>query len=348
VPRVHPKSRPPKIDAKIRQAFHRDLVSWYHRHKRDLPWRRTGDPYAVTLSEFMLQQTQVATVIPYYERWLRQFPNWRALAKTDEAAVLKAWEGLGYYTRARNLHKLARQIAANGGTLPAGLDALRQLPGIGPYTAGAIGSIALGLRAAVLDGNVMRVFARIFNLHDNIALPAVQKNFWRRAEALLPESGCGDFNQALMELGATVCTPRKPRCPACPLQAVCRAPQPEMLPVKTRSKTESLAETVAILRQDGKIWCEPGPEKGRLAGFWKLPEFLPSQMKAGKTAARFTYGITKYRVDLTAVEARWKITPPIRAGQFLSLRETAALPFSAAHRKVFREAFPGSSVPNGK
>ena len=340
MPRVHPKSRPLKIDAKIRRAFHRDLLSWYHRYKRDLPWRRTDDPYAVALSEFMLQQTQVATVIPYYERWLRLFPNWKALAEADEAVVLKAWEGLGYYTRARNLHKLARQVAANGGTLPADVEALRRLPGIGPYTAGAIGSIALGLRAAVLDGNVLRVFSRAFNLRENITLPVVQKEFWRRAEALLPEAGCGDFNQALMELGATVCTPRKPRCPACPLQSVCRAPDPEMLPVKTRPKTESIAETVAILRRDQKIWCEPGPEKGRLAGFWKLPEFSPAQMKAGKTSARFTYGITKYRVALTAVEARWKKISPARPGKFLSLRETAALPFSAAHRKVFRQAFP--------
>ena len=293
----------------------------------------------------MLQQTQVATVIPYYERWLRQFPHWQALAQADEAAVLKAWEGLGYYTRARNLHKLARQVAANGGTLPADIEALRQLPGIGPYTAGAIGSIALGLRSAVLDGNVMRVFARVFNLNDNIALPAVQKEFWRWAEALLPEAGCGDFNQALMELGATVCTPRNPRCPACPLRSICRAPDPETLPVKTRSKTESLVETVAILRQNQKIWCEPGPEKGRLAGFWKLPEFSSSQMKAGKTAARFTYGITKYRVALTAVEARWKKSPVKRTGKFLSLRETAGLPFSAAHRKIFRQAFSEALSP---
>ena len=204
---------------KTRRAFRETLLRWYRRHRRSLPWRGTRDPYRVWVSEIMLQQTRVETVRDYYRRWLREFPTLAALARAPVARVLKLWEGLGYYSRARNLHRAARQIR---GRVPETVAELQQLPGIGRYTAGAIASIAFGQRAPVVDGNVARVFTRVFARTDR---------HWELAEVLLPSRNCGDFNQALMELGALVCLPVQPRCEKCPLRGVCRRGQ---LPARRR------------------------------------------------------------------------------------------------------------------
>ncbi len=336
---------PVPIDAALRRAFHRDLAAWYREAKRDLPWRRTTDPYAIAVSEFMLQQTQVATVIPYYRRWLELFPTWQRLAEAPTETVVKAWEGLGYYARARNLQKLAQVVAGPlGGILPTEVEELRKLPGIGPYTAGAIASLALRRRAALLDGNVIRVLARVFAIGEDVGERVTQEKLWRIAEGLLPPAeACADHNSSLMELGALVCTPLKPACLVCPLRAVCRAPDPETLPRKAPKVVERLVEEIAVVEKDGRYWCEPGPEKGRLAGFWRLPAFDPATMEKGEPGvalADFHYSITKYRVRLTGWSARFKRgAVPNPAGRWLSRAEMEALTMSSAQRRL-RDALP--------
>src|SRR6185369_3543428 len=204
--------------------FSRKLLAWYGRHKRALPWRDVGDPYRTWISEIMLQQTQVDTVIPYYQRWLERFPTVQALAESPLNDVLALWEGLGYYSRARNLHRAAQQVAAErGGALPQTVDELLALPGIGRYTAGAIASIAFGVDAPVLDGNVKRVLARVFDIQTDVKSPAGARELWALAASLVPSGRAGDYNQALMDLGATLCTPRAPACDICPVRELCAA-----------------------------------------------------------------------------------------------------------------------------
>ena len=201
----------------------RRLLDWYARAARSLPWRGESDAYAVWVSEIMLQQTRVETVIPYYERWLKRFPTLAALAEADEQDVLRLWEGLGYYSRARNLHRAARVVMAeHGGTLPSERAALERLPGIGRYTAGAIASMAFGLDEAALDGNIRRVLARVENVSLPARSPEGERRLWELAQAHLPPGRAGDYNQALMDLGATICTPAKPACLICPLAEVCQ------------------------------------------------------------------------------------------------------------------------------
>jgi A/G-specific adenine glycosylase len=207
-------------------AWKRSLLAWYAGARRELPWRRTRDPYAVWISETMLQQTRVETVIPYYERFLRALPTVASLAEAGEEQVLALWSGLGYYRRARMLHAAARRVASSfAGRIPSDVEGLRRLEGVGAYTAGAVASIAFGRPAAVVDGNVARVLARIFAIEDDVKSARGSARVWRLAESLVPdgEADPGDWNQALMELGATVCLPRTPRCEACPVREACAA-----------------------------------------------------------------------------------------------------------------------------
>src|SRR3954471_23332049 len=260
-------------------TFARRLLRWYERARRDLPSRAVGadgrpDPYHVLVSEAMLQQTQVATVIPYFNRFVARFPTFADLAAADEQEVLRLWQGLGYYSRARNLRAAARRVVEEfGGRLPRDVEQLRSLPGIGRYTAGAIASIAFGRRAPILDGNVVRVLCRTDRVTADPREKGTQTVLWARAEAILPKSRLGDFNSALMELGALVCTPRAPQCLICPVREHCRAENPESLPVKKpRRKTVELEEDCAWIVQGGKLLLEQqtGP---RWKGLWKLPQF---------------------------------------------------------------------------
>src|SRR5215212_5496516 len=208
----------------VTDNFTADLLNWYDAHAADLPFRRTHDPYRIWLSEIMLQQTQVTTVIPYFERFLARFPTVESLAAAPLDDVLKLWEGLGYYSRARNLHRAAQHIVTDHGAhFPTTAIELQALPGIGRYTAGAIASIAYNEPVAVLDGNVMRVLTRLYDIADDIAAPATQKRLWTLAESLVPPDHPGNFNQAMMELGRTICKPRQPLCAACPVSAHCLA-----------------------------------------------------------------------------------------------------------------------------
>ena len=261
-----------------RQAIRRRLLAWYGRCQRDLPWRRRrDDPYAQLLAEVMLQQTQVATVQPYYERFMTRFPTVRdlAVAKRDEVLVL--WSGLGYYARARNLHAAAQCIVETfSGVVPRDVESLMTLPGIGRYTAGAIASIAYDVRAPVLDGNVSRVLTRLLGIEDDPAKPAVRDRLWAVVETLLPRTRCGDFNQALMELGATVCLPRSPRCSDCPIHTTCRAfreGSTDRIPAGSRRTRVMPAGIIvaAIQRADGALLFVQRPDKGLWAGLWELP-----------------------------------------------------------------------------
>jgi A/G-specific adenine glycosylase len=252
------------------------LLAWFARHKRDLPWRRTRDPYAIWLSETMLQQTRVETVIPYYERFLARFPTVFALADAEPDEVTRLWSGLGYYSRARNLHAAARKLAReHGGELPRDIEKLRELPGVGRYTAGAVASIAFDRPAAIVDGNVARVLARLLGLREDVTSPATQQRLWEEAEALAQGPRPGDLNQALMELGALVCTPRAPKCLLCPLRNPCRAlaaGDPEALPVKKRAAPpKPIAGVAALITRGEKLLAVRRPPAGLLGGLWDLP-----------------------------------------------------------------------------
>jgi A/G-specific adenine glycosylase len=284
----------------------------------------------------MLQQTQVVTVIPYYERWLKLFPTWEELACAKEQAVIKAWEGLGYYRRARNLQALAKAVAGNGGELPQSNEGLRALPGIGPYTAAAVGSIAFGLPLAVLDGNVMRVLARLLALNDDISRPQTRAKLQAIADQFLDVKDPSTHNQAIMELGATVCLPRQPMCLICPLQAGCQGrDQAENFPVKSRVAQVKRTEIVAILQRGKTFYCEQVPAGKPWHGLWRFPDFDPARMEQGEVIARIKYGITKYSVTMQAISARWKSRVP-PAGRYLTVEQMQALAFAAPHRKLAR------------
>ena len=245
------------------------LLRWYDENKRDLPWRKTKDPYAIWVAETMLQQTQVKTVILYYERFLKVFPTVRALARAPQQQVLRVWSGLGYYRRAENLKRAARQLMRrHEGRIPRLYDDLRSLPGIGNYTAGAVLSIAFQEKYPALDGNARRVLSRLFNLTDDKELHA-------RAIQLIPPSRPGDFNQSLMELGATLCTPRAPNCAACPVTFACAARPRIRLRARATNRRESVLRNVtwplAIVRRQGKILLRHRSTEGLLAHLWELP-----------------------------------------------------------------------------
>ncbi len=264
-----------KDASQIRSA----LLSWYRKTRRDLPWRRTRDPYAIWISETMLQQTRVETVIPYYERFLARFPDARSLAEAPADDVMSLWAGLGYYSRARNLQAAARQVCdEHGGRLPEDVDALQSLKGVGRYTAGAVASIAFDRPAPILDGNVIRVLARLLDLREDVAGAEVKRTLWAEAEALAEGPSPGDLNQALMELGALVCVPRAPRCLACPVMDRCAARREgsaESLPVKAKKPKPKRARAVCALveraGQQRRFLAVRRPPSGLLGGLWELP-----------------------------------------------------------------------------
>ncbi len=264
--------------------FAERLLSWYAKNARSLPWRGRSDPYAVWVSEVMLQQTRVETVIPYYQRWMERFPTIQVLANAPLQEALLAWEGLGYYSRARNLHQAAVIVMQRyGGKLPGDRKALQALPGIGRYTAGAIASIAFGRDEPVLDGNIRRVLARVFQVSEVLRSSTAEKKLWELAVRHLPAGQAGDYNQALMELGALVCLPRSPVCPRCPLMEICRAYALNLqdeLPVKAaRAELPHITVTAAVIQQDGRVLITQRPAKGLLGGLWEFPggKLLPGE-----------------------------------------------------------------------
>ncbi|MBS2032067.1 MAG: A/G-specific adenine glycosylase [Deltaproteobacteria bacterium] len=291
--------------ARKRDALPDLLLTWYRRARRDLPWRRTRDPYAIWLSEVMLQQTQVVTVIPYWHKFLARFPTVEALAAAELPEVLSMWSGLGYYSRARTLHRAANVIAsAHAGKLPRTAEALRELPGFGPYTAGAVASIAFGQQTPIVDGNVVRVLARLFEIEGDPSSREVQKKIWALAGELVPSDSPGDFNQALMELGATVCTPKNPTCLLCPVRATCGALQSkrvDQLPSpKARAARKSLRRTSAIVLRNEKLLLGRRPDAGLFGGLWELPSVDGDRAALAAALGRgFTLGEAVATVERT-------------------------------------------------
>jgi A/G-specific adenine glycosylase len=323
----------PKIDSKIRRSIHQDLPLWYQQNQRPLPWRLLPSPYRTVVSEFMCQQTQIATVLPYFARWLAAFPDWASLAAAPEDKVLKHWEGLGYYRRARNLHALARSIMTqHAGKLPSTLTELLALPGIGPYTAGAIASISFQQNVPVLDGNIERVLTRVFALTHDITKPSTKKLLWALAEKLLPQKNPGDHNQSLMELGALVCTPAKPQCLLCPLKKICQAPEPTHFPVKTKTISIQENEKVCLIIQNKKIWLSQPSTPGRWPGFYRLPRLHTKQMQPLQHLGTHRYAITKYRVTAEVYLASWKKNPP--HGFWANAAQLEKISLPAPHRKM--------------
>ncbi len=317
----------------------RALLAWYDANRRDLPWRRTQDPYHIWVSEIMLQQTRAQAVIPYYEKFLERFPTVAALAGAAEPDVLACWSGLGYYSRARNLQKAARMI---GSGLPRDYPAIRQLPGVGDYTAAAIASIAFGMPYAVLDGNVMRVIARVTNDAADIGAARTRARFQQIAQEWLDSRRPGVFNQALMELGATICLPRAPRCLLCPLVSRCEAHRlgrQAQLPVKLRKTApEKIEATLVIVERRGRIllWQRTAHSR-RMAGFWELPglEQLP-ELQPTRLVGSFRHTITNHHYRFT-VCAGGAIRAP-RPLRWIALGDLGGLALSTTCRKALQLA----------
>jgi A/G-specific adenine glycosylase len=306
------------------EALARLLLDWYRGAARTLPWRGQIDPYAIWVSEIMLQQTRVETVIPYYEKWMALFPSVKSLAQAPVQDVLKAWEGLGYYSRARNLHRAARLIVERfGGEVPREIEGLRSLPGVGRYTAGAIASIAFGQDEPVLDGNIRRVLARVFDVDLPARSPQGEARLWELAAAHLPKGQASDYNQAIMDLGATICTPRAPACLICPLIQICQARelgiQEERPVLEKKAAVPHYLVTAAILRRGGKVLIARRPENGLLGGLWEFPggkqeegEDLPACLRreideelgvgieVGEEFGVYQHAYTHFRVTLHA------------------------------------------------
>jgi A/G-specific adenine glycosylase len=315
--------------------FRKQLLNWFARGHRDLPWRRTRDPYRIWLSEIMLQQTRAAAAIPYYEKFLARFPTVETLAAAPESEVLAAWAGLGYYSRARNLRKAAIAISEAGG-FPRDFEKIRALPGVGPYTAAAVASIAFNLPHAVLDGNVMRVIARLFADPGDTASPTTRRRFQEIADTLLEARHPGEFNQAMMELGATVCLPRDPLCLTCPASDLCEAHQTaaqSQFPIK-KPKPAAIGETLelVIIRSGDRVLMRQRPsDSSRMAGFWELPHL--SELRPGSQTqpiGEFRHTIVNHRYSIKIYAAQ----PPKRSTLQWLLPTNTSLPITTITRKA--------------
>jgi A/G-specific adenine glycosylase len=298
------------------------------------------DPYHIWVSEIMLQQTRVETVRPYYARWLRAFPTIQSLARASDDRVLKLWEGLGYYSRARNLHRAAQAVVRERkGQLPRTVEGLRTLPGIGRYTAGAIASIAFGERVPLVDGNVARVFARIFAIGANVKSPRTLQSLWKLAEDLLPDTNPGDFNQSLMELGALVCTPANPCCDTCPMRRVCAARARglvEQLPNRgEKLRTVHLVAKAAFVKSGNRILLQRRPRQGLLANFWELPPADARRFRVRRQIHELRHTITRRRIVFQVYEcvpiAKFRSNGEWRWATSSQLK---ALALPAAHRRA--------------
>jgi A/G-specific adenine glycosylase len=336
------------------------LNRWYEAKRRDLPWRpplgetSPVDPYAVLVSEFMLQQTQVATVSGYFRRFMEIFPNLAALAATSEHDVLRLWQGLGYYSRARNLHATARRIVDDfDGQIPSSVAELTALPGIGRYTAGAIASIAFDRRAPILDGNVARVLCRLEKIQTDPREPKTVKRLWTLAEKILPKHRCGQFNSALMELGATVCTPRQPQCPICPVRSFCRAAAAglqDTIPLPRKSRpTPMFARWTVCIHRKNRWLLERRPLSGRWAGLWQFPTIeadhgAPAADAIGRRIGlpirdlrkigQIRHALTHRRYVFEAFVATASTAPRFSNRKWIRLEELDGFPLSRPQLKI--------------
>ena len=341
----------------------RRLLAWFDRHRRDLPWRRDRDPYHIWVSEVMLQQTTVAAVVPYFERFLVTFPTLAALAAADEQAVLKAWEGLGYYRRARHLHRAARALTEHG-KIPDDAAVWRELPGVGRYILGAVLSQAFDRRLPIVEANSARVLCRLYAQEGDASSPVVRRWLWERAEELLPRRRVGDFNQALMELGALVCTPTNPDCDACPLRRNCVARKhglQSVIPRKTAApKTTEVREVAIVVRRGLRVLLVLRPaDAGRWQNMWEFPrgELGPGEtydaaarrllpmltgldFELGSEVATIRHGVTRFRITLVALEGEYRggrfRSPFYTRGVWVRPRELEDYPVSTPQRRLAR------------
>jgi A/G-specific adenine glycosylase len=323
-----------------RREFRRSLQRWFRLRGRDLPWRRTRDPYAILVSEFMLQQTQVATVIPFYQRWLERFPDFAALAQAKQSDVLHVWEGLGYYARARNLHATGKFVRENcGGKLPEDAARIAQLPGVGRYIAGAIASFAFDQSAPIVEANIARVLARLTNIEMPIDRTPGRARLWETATALLPREGAREHNSALMDLGALVCLPRRPRCGECPVRRFCRAEQPALLPMKRkRARTIQLTEPHTFVHRRNRVLLEQSDERWR--GMWMLPRLPLTPRKIPLLKIDFPF--THHRITL-AVFAGPGVNTPNDKLRWFPRRALDRLPLPSPHRRALALLLPDAS-----
>ncbi len=343
------------------EAFQSNLLSWYETECRDLPWRRERDPYKIWVSEIMLQQTRVDTVIPYFERFMELFPTVTALANADEEKVLKAWEGLGYYSRARNLQAAVREVEEKyQGIVPDRPKDIQSLKGVGPYTAGAIASIAFGQPEPAVDGNVMRVLSRILLIDEDIAKPQTRKIFEEAVRVLISEENPSHFNQGLMELGATICTPKNPTCLLCPVQSHCKAFDEGLqdeLPVKKKKlKNKTLPIAVALLENaQGETIIEKRSATGLLANFWQFPnhetvsgnelpqkdqlkvhleEKYPIQANLNDKLLSFRHIFSHLTWNITVYSGTFTANEPIEETKLVSKKQLESYPLPVPHQKI--------------
>ena len=337
------------------------LLAWYGSCGRDLPWRHTRDPYRIWLAEIMLQQTTVTAVIPYYRRFLEVFPDLPALAAAPLARVIELWAGLGYYSRARNLHRTAQLVMErHGGRFPAEVAELAALPGIGRSTAGAIMSIAFDRPAPILDGNVRRVLVRLFALDGDPRAAAAERRLWEWAAALTPHDRPHDYAQAIMDLGATVCTPQDPACPACPLAGLCRAQarglERQLPAARTRRAVPVRRQVAVLVARAGDSLARPRPATGFLGGLWELPTADLREGEAATAAAarlaaelglagtpelvgRLKHAYSHFTLELTLARLEVADTCRVAAGgwQWLPSARLLAVPLHTAHRKALEQ-----------
>jgi A/G-specific adenine glycosylase len=355
-----PPSSVTYFTAAQRQVLRKRLLAWYARHSRDLPWRKSRDPYRVWVSEIMLQQTQVATVRGYFERFIKALPDVGRLAASDEQEVLRLWEGLGYYRRARQLHAAAKVVATEyGGEFPRSVEDLVRLPGIGRYTAGAIASIAFEQRAPILEANTSRLLSRLIAYRDDPLRSAGQRVLWQVAEEILPRSDIARFNQALMELGSLICTPVDPRCSKCPLGSVCAARaaglQQEIPREKPRQQYTAVREAAIIIRRNGRVLMRKCSDDQRWAGLWDFPRFeltaegplfandeIVTKVREqtgviclpGPPLKTIKHGVTRYRITLDCYRGTYKSGKPRDTAKWMRFTELAGLPLSTTGRKI--------------
>ncbi|GAA4430695.1 A/G-specific adenine glycosylase [Bremerella cremea] len=349
-------------------TFQAQVLAWFADHKRDLPWRKSQDAYKVWISEIMLQQTQVATVKEYFRRFTAEFPTVHELAEAEEEKVLRLWEGLGYYRRARQLHAAAKEVVARfDGVFPRDVDQIQSLPGIGRYTAGAIASIAYGLKAPILEANTLRLYARLIGWDEVLTTSASQKRLWQFAEEILPEEEVGHFNQAMMEIGSLVCTPKNPSCLLCPLSAHCEAyrtgRQEEIPHPKKKTEFIPVTEVALVVRRKNEVLVRQcGPDE-RWAGLWDFPRFAADaasplegltaklqeasgvQASLGELITTIKHGVTKYRITLLCHEMAFekgRLKPQAgpdgqpRVWQWRDVTHLGELPLSTTGRKLAR------------
>lgn len=348
------------LESEWKQKLRRRLLAWFTKHQRSLPWRETRDPYRIWVSEIMLQQTQVETVKSYFQRFLDRFPTPSALAASSEQEVLRLWEGLGYYRRARQMHKAAKVIAEQyGGRFPVETDDVRNLPGVGRYTAGAIMSIAFDRREPILEANTIRLFSRLMAFRESTTSAEAQRILWAFAEEILPRKNVGQFNQATMELGSLVCSPKSPKCLECPLKGICptfaAGLQAEIPLSQKKMKYEDVNEVAVVVYRNRQVLLRRCGVGERWAGMWDFPRFRAEpqnhdELQISKHVKRLTgidvlvenkltsmkHGVTRFRITLDCYEAQYESGRTKRESdcKWVEIKSLNELPLSVTGRKI--------------